>query len=436
MVLRKLFISLLLLLSAFLLFAGGEREDVMKLTWVAGGKPHAFPEGVDPQGFPGVQEKVAADFENAHPGVKVTVLYRDVTQGSLTVDAMMARGEPPDVWLDAQGYFLKYMNDDYALRLDEYVDTSIYYDYMVEPFTKNGHVYALPQNNVAGGFAINLDMLKLIGYDMPEQPDWTTDEFTRLSKRLQAVGIPSTMISTMDGMHSWLWPWIYAFGGALFENQNHSKVTINTPEAIKGFEYMKMLVDEGYAYPYPNEQSQDTAVELFTTGRVFSSMMQNGHVNYWLPQQVAQGVIEKEFEVTFVEAPHEPGREHTPTFGYFTVAVAHKSDNEERNKMVAALAYETAVGKEYMYALCTVGGGFPTIKGFAPADGNAAKPMYKAIDQVRRNAGLMDLGALSPLSEELDRPWKPLVQAFIAGEISVQDMLNQYEAEAKQILAK
>lgn len=429
---KKVFIGLMFLLLAIGLFAGGQDDGVMKLTWVVSGQPRPFTEWEDSEGFPDVESKLIAGFEADNPGTKIRLVFRDVTQGSLTVDAMMAKGDIPDVWMDAQGYFVKYLNADYALPLEQYIDTSVYYDHMIQPWVRNGHVYAVPWVSVAGGFAINLDMLKEIGYAMPAQPDWTTDEFVRLSKKLKAVGIPSTMIDTLDGMNSWIWPWIYAFGGALFENNDYSKIALNTPEAKKGFEYMRMLVEEGYAYPYPNEQSQDTAVELFTTGKVFSSMMQNGHVNYWMPQQVAQGKIDKEFDVTFVEAPHAPGREHTETFGYYTIAVAHKSDNEARNQMAANLA-RMSTGEEFQFTNCVGNGGFPTIKGLTFDKGAAAKPTYKAIDSVRE-AGLMDLGSMSAGAQELNQATTIPVQAFFAGKIDAQELLDTYSAEAARIL--
>ena len=433
---RALSLISLLLFSACLLFAGGQgEEETMTLRFVRSGKPGGFLEGEDSEGYAGAAEKVAGKFEEKYPGVKVVVLYRDVTQGSMTVDAMMAKGQPPDVWFDATGYFLNYLNEDYAIPLEKYVDTSPYLDFLIEKYTFNGHVYALCNNNVAGGFAVNLDILDSIGYALPDQPNWTIDEFTRLSGKLKAVDMPSTMITTMDGMNSWIWPWIYAFGGKLFEPGDYSKVAVNTPEAVKGFEYMKFLVDEGYAYPHPNEQSQDDAVDLFTTGQVFSSMMQNGHTDYWLPQQVAQGVIDKEFNLTFIEIPHSPAVEHTEVFGYQTIGVAHRSDDESRNEMCAKLT-EWFSSEIYLKYVCEQGGGFTTRKDYTPTGGVTTKPSYGAIAEVNKIAGQMDLGALSAASREASRAFKLPVQAYMAGDITVQEMLDIFEEEANIILGR
>lgn len=400
-----------------------------------GGTP--WPEGFEKEGgYGSYQEKVVADFMASHPNIEVTRIPRDVTQGSLTVDALMAKGTPPDVWLDAAGWINKYLTPAYALPLEKYLDVTAYQKDLVDLYTRGGHVYALPVVNVATGFAINLSMLKQIGYTLPAQKDWTTDEFLRLSEKLKAAGIPSTMVMTKQGWINWDMPWLYAFGAELYKDFDHSKVTINTPEARKGLEYVKMLVDKGYAYPYPNEQDDDAGVELFTTGKVFSCLMQDGHVNYWMPEQIKQGKLTKEFDVTFIEFPHEPGRAHTPVTGYQTVVVAHKSNDEERNRAIIEL-FKSQVDAKYQTYGMMFSGGLPTLKGLDPPNkGMSAKSSYRAIAELAKTAGLMDLGALEPKATEVNQAWKLPIQDFMDGRLTAQQVLDQFEAEAKKILAR
>jgi ABC-type glycerol-3-phosphate transport system substrate-binding protein len=347
----------------------------------------------------------------------------------------MAKGTPPDVWLDAAGWINKYLVPAYALPLEKYMDTSVFQKHLVDLFTRGGHVYALPSANIATGMAVNMDMLKKIGYTLPAQKDWTTDEFLRLSEKLKKAGIPSTMVMTKDGMINWNMPWLYAFGAELYKDYDHSKVAINTPQARAGLEYMKLLVDKGYSYPFPNEQNDDAGVELFTTGKVFSCLMQDGHVNYWMPEQVKQGKLDKPFEVTFIEFPHAPGVAHTPVSGYQVVVVAHKSSDEERNKAVVELL-KSQVGLEYQQYGAWTSGGFLTLKGVEPPNkGMAAKPTNQAIAKIAATAGLMDLGSLEPKASEVNQAWKDPIQLFMDGKISAQEVLNRFEAEAKRILA-
>lgn len=395
----------------------------------------AWPEGMDGKGYQSFQHMIVAEFMKKNPAIKVNMIARDVTKGSMTVDALMAKGTPPDVWLDAAGYFLNYLNDDYALRMDERMDLSVYQPHLLAPYTRNGHVYAVPVANVATGMAINQDMLKQIGYKLPALKDWTTDEFLKLCEKLKAAKLPATMIMTKDGLISWNLVWLYAFGAELFKNGDYSKVAINSPEAVKGLEYMKLLVDKGYSWPWPNETDDDMGVDLFTTGQVFSCMMQNGHTDYWIPEQVKQGKLAKPFEYTFIEFPHAPGRQHTPVYGYQTVVVAHKSADEARNKATVEL-FKTQVGKEYQYYVTTLQGGFTTLKDYVvPNEGTASKPSYKAIAALAPAAGLMDLGSLHPRIKQVNAAWKLPIQEFMEGRISAKEVLRRFEAEANAALA-
>ena len=406
----------------------------VKLTVVTTG-PYKFFEGEDFRGYPTAAAKMIGEFEKANPGYKVEFIIRDLTHGSMTVDALMAAGTPPDVWVDASGYFDKYLNANYAIPLEKYIDVKQFQKNLVDIYTREGHVYGIPTANICGGFAINLSMLESIGYTMPEQKNWTTDEFMKLSALLKAKGIPSTMVMGKGGMGTWNNVFLYAFGAKFFNGRDYSKTVINTKEAVAGLNYIKALVDAGYAYPNAIEQNDDMGVDLFTTGKVFSCMMQNGHTDYWIPEQVKQGKLEKEFKYTFVEVPHAPGRAHTPVYGYQTIVVAHTSKNAAKDKVIADLAYRFLC-KEFQFYEIGVGGGFSTINGFAPVVGASARDSYKAINVLASTAGLMEDFPPGDKGAEVDRIWSTYSEQFLRGKIEAQDMLNKFEAEANKALAK
>jgi ABC-type glycerol-3-phosphate transport system substrate-binding protein len=426
---RRLVVALCVLIMAATAWAAP-----ITLTVVNSGNM-GFPEGEDFRGYASINEKIAGDFEKAHPGVKVTIIVRDQKQGSLPVDAMMAKGTPPDVWLDAEGYFANYLNAEYAVPLEKYIDTKIFQKDLIEKFSRNGHVYALPEIQVAGGFAINLDMLDAIGYKLPEQKDWTTDEFLNLGAKLKSVGIPLTMIMGKGGFNTWDNVWLFAFGAEFFKNRDYSKTTINSKEAVTALDYIKKLIDLGYAYPNPVEVNDDDGVELYTTAKVFSCMMQNGHADGWIPAQIKAGKLAKAFKYTFIEVPHAPGRAHTPVYGYQLIAVGHATKDEARNKLVAEL---TAVvsGKEMQYYNQILSGGFPTIINWAGAGlGMASIDSYKAISKLPAQAGYFEEFPANPKGAECKRIWRTMTESFVRGKMTAQQMLAQFEVEANKILA-
>ena len=435
---KRVLTGFVLVLVASMAFATGaaEGETYELIAIDSGAYPWDLADGYfDTQGYDSPQHLVVAEFEQRNPGVKVNYLHRDVTQGSMTVDALMAKGTPPDVWIDAAGYFREYLNPEYSLPLEQYMDVSVFYEDLLAPYTVNGHVYAIPVSNIATGMAINVSMLDEIGYTMPAQEDWTIEEYVRLAGLLKDAGHYVTTVFTQEGFGSWMYPWIYAFGGELYADGDHSRVAINSPESRRALEFLKMLVDEGYAVPYPNEVDDDATVELFTTGRLFSAMMQNGHTDYWIPEQVKNGVIDEVFDYTFVEFPHGPGVAHTPVYGYQTVVNVHRTDDERRNELAAELAGQW-LGPQFHSFMTVIAGGFPVIKDFEiPNAGRAAAPSMRAIADVAASAGFMDLGGMHPRAREVMAAATIPIQRYMAGEITAQQFLDIFEADANAILA-
>jgi len=419
-------------------FAGGDQEaEIHELVWFNTGDS-AFPEGMQPEGWDGAWRAWQAhQFMEENPNIKITLVFRDVSQGTMTLDSLMAAGKPPDVLTDAAHLFPNYLVPEFALPLEEYgeyIDLSIFQENLLDLYKRDGHQYALVTNNVSIGFAVNLDMLKPIGYELPAQPDWTTDEFDRLSEKLKAVGMYSTVIMTQYGLSSWEQMWAQNAGGTMYENNDYSKVTMNTPEYAVGLKYMKSLVDRGYAYPRPNECNDDTGIEDFAVGKIFACTLQTGHVTGWVRQALESGALEKPFEYTFIEVPHSPTVEHAPIDGYQSLTLGHRSDNEERNKAVAKLI--AFIFNEESVRMSAALGSCPSVKGDIPRVGIAALDSWQSMQRLAQSAPPLDSGRLLPQRKAIYRAWAPYMHDFMNGGISAEDLLDILEAEANKILAE
>jgi len=428
--------ALVLVMVAGISFASGGEEaaEVHKLTWFITGDVD-IPEGMEIEGWTGQwREYQIYRFMEENPNTKVTIFPRDVSQGSMTLDSLMAAGKPPDVLTDAAWLFPNYLVPEFALPLEEYMDLSRFQDNMIDLYSRDGHCYAIVQDNVTIGFALNLDMLKPIGYAVPAQPDWTTVEFDRLSEKLKAVDMYSTVIMTQNGLDAWGQMWAQNAGGTMYENNDYSKVTMNTPEYAVGLKYMKSLVDRGYAYPRPNECNDDTGIEDFAVAKIFACTLQTGHVTGWVKQALESGALEKPFEYTYVEVPHSPTVEHSPIDGYQSITLGHRSKNEERNKAIAKFI-ESQFTDEYV-TMYSAQGAVPTVKGFVPTKGLGATSGNLAMLALAQSAPPLDSGRLLPQRRAIYRAWTPYAQDFMNGGISAEDLLDILEIEANKLLAE
>ena len=261
---KKITFLLLALVLTLSLFAAGQSDSSTQESYelvVMNNGILKFPEAE--RGFrtaPGIVEKIADDFMRKHPNVTVEMVYRDVSKGSLTYDTMLAAGNPPDVWIDASGYFTNLLNADYAIPMEEYYDLSKYDETLMALYRTDGHQYAIPLVNIATGMVVNISMLRAAGMELPEQKDWTTEIFLEGAEKLKRAGFPATMIQGKEGLNGWTCSWIYAFGARFFAPGDWSKVTINTPEALAALNYIEVLVDRGYT-PNPITTTDDMAVQ-------------------------------------------------------------------------------------------------------------------------------------------------------------------------------
>jgi ABC-type glycerol-3-phosphate transport system substrate-binding protein len=211
-----------------------------------------------------------------------------------------------------------------------------------------------------------------------------------LAEKLKAVGIPATCIQAKGGMNSWTNVWLRSFGAQMFKPGDWTKVAINSAEALKGLAYIQTIIDKGYTTP-PLETNDDDLVELYTTGKVFSGTMQNGHTDYWV------------------------------------------SKDEARNKLVADLVARLS-GYESQWYFCTITGGFPTLKNFAPAIGMASKDSYKAIAKLSATAGSYKEYPDGEKGAEVRRLWNTYSEQWVRGKLSAKEFLATFETEANKVL--
>ena len=436
---------LVLVMVAGISFAEGrqEEEKPIELTWMLTGDAKMTegngllqyaPEGYD-NAVGGVRTWQTNKFMAENPGIKLEMVLRDVSQGSMTLDSMLAAGNPPDVIHDSARLTWKYLNADYALPLDEYMDIDRFQENLVEKYSREGHCYALVHNNITIGLSINLDMLKNIGMILPPIPEWDTNAYDAIAAKLKsALNIPATVVIANKGIGMWEQMWLHNAGGKLFTGGDRSKVTINDPNYIWSLNYWKSLADKGYSFGIPIENIDDTGIDNFAAGKIFSCTEQTGHVAGWMPRMIENGLLEKPFEYTFTEVPHRPDVDSAPVSNYQGTIVAHKSDDEARN--LAAVKLVEFIFRHDNTQLDVIMGTTPSLKEEFQAIGRAASDPVQAMWKLAQNSGSIDYGDSIPNISEVTRGWVPMLHSWFREEINTEQLIAQMEEFANDKLAE
>lgn len=390
---------------------------------------------VDGEGFTSIWQKAIYYFEKANPGVRVRVMQSDLSMGSsLTLDVLLASGNPPDVVLRTGAVLAKLMVDSFAIQPDKYLDVAKYFTQSgLDACKIGGKLFALPTEASVSTMAVNLDHLAAIDYTLPPPAQWTTDEFLSVGRKLKASGKYITgLFAQNQSSDAWWLNWFMAFGGKLYANGDYSKTVLNSPQSVKALNFMKQLLDEGLALPNPGELNDDIVLDEWCKGKISMLSMQIPHTSI-MQSYAKQGTISKEFPFTFIEFPHAAGQPRTPVNTGYAIVVGHKTADEKRNAIVAKLMLAMADSDNQYFS--GMSGNFPSSKAALAKIAVVGTNPYWKIQQDSLSAnGTWDRGNTIPQYSEIRAQLFPLMQEFYVGRIDAQTVLSRYEKAVNSIL--
>jgi multiple sugar transport system substrate-binding protein len=219
-------------------------------------------------------------FTAKNPDTPVELLYIP-SDYSQKVQTMMAGGQSPciiQVAEDVHGYSGKGQ----IISLNEYVagsgiDMAQRYGTtggLVQAYTWEGNLYAMPDRGGALILYYNKDMFDAAGIAYPTQ-DWTWAEFLDAAQKL-TVRNGDTVEVYGFAAGDW-WPWwmsfIYQNGGAVLDANN--KPVVNSPEAVEAMQFYNDLVYVHKVAPSAEDYAnmgQGSPDPLFAQGKVAMSM--------------------------------------------------------------------------------------------------------------------------------------------------------------------
>jgi ABC-type glycerol-3-phosphate transport system substrate-binding protein len=181
--------------------------------------------------------------------------YQDVrvsiiSEGSAKLVTMVAAGTPPDIIHASSSTIPSYVYNGFLqdisplIQKDRDFNIGSYIPSTIDTLRYKQGLYGLPRAWSAVATMYNADLLEVRGIATPD-PDWTWDDLIVLTKK-------ATFDSDGDGhvdyfgfsdtwTHHHRWPtWVWGAGGDLYSPDMRT-ATLNSENAIRGFEFMTDL---------------------------------------------------------------------------------------------------------------------------------------------------------------------------------------------------
>jgi ABC-type glycerol-3-phosphate transport system substrate-binding protein len=149
----------------------------------------------------------------------------------------------PDIVMDSNRGFLRFMDNDWFLDLSKEFSTrklkpADFYEVPIKSYQIEGKQMGMPQGWGTSLYAINTDIFEKNGIKLTPTSDetWTQDEFVRMVKTIVKYDSQGRQEPPGGVDDSIFFHWLYSYGGD-FLTADKSKAATTTPEALAAAEW-------------------------------------------------------------------------------------------------------------------------------------------------------------------------------------------------------
>ena len=235
------------------------------------------------------------DFEDLHPNIKIELLAVDAAK----FQAMMAAGQPPDIWRTQAPLIPQWAKRGQLLNLDKYFNSSDlihpanltaannYYRY------RNGKIGVGPRYGMCKDWSpdetvwVRTDLFKKTGIHIPGPTDkWTYDDLWEIALKLNRKNKSLKWILDVANAYAWIdrhvMVQLASIGKSLYP-RDFSRINLtNNPAAMEAFHYSFRYSQRKFDLGPENPNPDGWSGPGFVSGKI--AMTQYG---YWFLGQIS-----------------------------------------------------------------------------------------------------------------------------------------------------
>jgi multiple sugar transport system substrate-binding protein len=306
------------------------------------------------------ERELLKEFEAANPDIRVDVEFNSWSEYWNKLQAQMAAGAAPDVFLMGGTYIHDYVKRDQIENLAPYIkddaDLNLdnYFAETVNVYTFNNGMWSLPRDCNTIGIYYNKKLFDDNNVSYPEE-DWTWGDFHEKAKalsidenndgRMESYGY----LASFESMEVHWISWVWQNGGEVLDNA-HVRCLLAEPAAIEALTFFTNLVIKDGISP-DTAQASTFGSNMFLTGRL--AMSSEGS---WMVRLFSE--IEN-FEWGIAPLP-QGKRQVAPVNGLGNAVYAKAKNKDAAWRLVKFLSSET-----YQKQLAKSGTSIPALKSVA-----------------------------------------------------------------------
>lgn len=367
-----------------------------------------------------------------YPSAKITWMKIDLSNGStLTMDAMLAAGTAPNIYMDTMVRASKYMVPEFALPLEKVIrDTNKYGKGVLAPYTKNGKLMALPTPGGAQGMLINLNIMKEIGYSIPK--DWTIKEFLVMAEKVKkfyggkkwATG----MFAANQSGDYLLNAWFASFGVSFYKPGSYDTSIIADTGGVKVYEFYQLLTKNGYIPPNAAALNDDDYALEWQKGNIAATAFFPNWTAGYFKSAIDQKQIEKEFDYIFIPFPKAPGVKLVPTYISNAAMVVHNTGTSADAVAARLVEYLNCASVQSAKVVVT-----SEVTNRTDVTAIANNIHIKEVMTIVAEQGVQDVGLTDPRFTERRALQFPILQQVLNFKLTPDEAIKLYQKKLSAI---
>lgn len=367
-------------------------------------------------------------FEEKNPNIKIEYQKIDFTDGPAKLNTAIQANSAPDIVFDAPGRIIAWAKDGYLVPFDN-VDKSQFSESLVTASSVDGKLYLRPLGSQPFLMAFNkkitdkLGVTDMLPLNRPGR-NWTVKEFEKLLVKIHEKDSsidPILFYTKSQAGDQGPRAFVSNIGNSWITNEKVSEYAINTPDAVKGLEWLKSAYDKGLVGKSVSSEAKD-ALEAFASGKAAGTILYSAGLKALPAQQKA--VVDGILDPVFVAFPNDSGQ---AKFEFLLAGAAVFNNNDDKRakaaqKFVEFVTTDPVWGPRALKATKN----FSPVKGITGTYGDDVEVKY-----------LESLSSFyGPYYNTIDgfpqmRPlWFNMVQGVLNGQITPKDGLNGFVNDA------